>query len=65
MHCPRCSSTNYRTNGTTKKGTVRYFCKDCKKSWSKNPIGRPPNGLIAQTPAESQKAYRERKKKSF
>lgn len=64
MQCPKCSSTNYRTNGKTRKGTTRYYCKDCRKSWCKTPVGRPSLGLVAMTNAEKQKAYRERKKSS-
>lgn len=59
--CPKCGSKNTRTNGKTKKGTVRYLCKDCHKSWSKNPIGRPPKGLVAMTNAERQKLFRDKK----
>ena len=61
MQCPKCSSTNYRTNGKTPKGTIRYFCKDCRKSWSDRAIGRPPRELVAMTNAERQTLYRQKK----
>ena len=41
MKCPRCNSSKYTLNGTTKKGTVRYRCKECQKTWSNAKIGRP------------------------
>ncbi|MDJ0577380.1 MAG: hypothetical protein QNJ65_19745 [Xenococcaceae cyanobacterium MO_234.B1] len=62
LKCPRCSSEKIRTNGTTKTGTTRYRCKDCHKSWSQRPIGRPPKGLVAMTNAERQKLHRQRKR---
>lgn len=31
--CPKCGSTDYRTNGTNRKGNIRYRCK-CGKTWS-------------------------------
>lgn len=62
QQCPRCTSKNYRTNGTTKKGTVRYLCKDCHKSWSDRSIGRPTIGLVPMTNAERQKKHREKLK---
>ena len=60
--CPKCESQKFRLNGTTKKGTVRYRCQDCGKSWSDRPIGRPLKGAIAMTNAERQRRYRQKKK---
>lgn len=34
--CPHCGSANYKKHGFTEKGMQRYFCKDCKKSFSEN-----------------------------
>lgn len=31
--CPRCSSTHYKRNGYTKKGSTRYRCLGCGKSF--------------------------------
>lgn len=31
--CPRCKQTRYKRNGYTKKGSVRYRCLNCGKSF--------------------------------
>lgn len=36
MECPKCKKENYRRNGKRKDGEQRYFCKNCKKTYSKH-----------------------------
>ena len=62
MKCPRCNSNNYRIGGSTPKGTIRYRCKDCDKTWSDRPIGRPTVGDVAMTDAERQRRSRAKRK---
>ena len=50
------------TNGKTAKGTTRYRCKECNKTWSDRSIGKPPQGLTAMTNAEKPKKFRDKNK---
>ena len=34
ISCPHCASNNYVKNGITKSKRQKYYCKDCKKSFS-------------------------------
>lgn len=33
ISCPSCKATNLKKNGRSSKGTQRYLCKSCKKSF--------------------------------
>ena len=65
MKCPKCNSTSYRKNGTTPKGTTRYRCNDCGKTWSDRPNGRPTIGDLPMTAAERKRRSRAKQKQSL
>ncbi len=33
LECPKCNGRDIVKNGHSKKGTQRYFCKKCKRSF--------------------------------
>lgn len=60
--CPRCYSSAIRKHGLTKRGTPRYKCIDCFKTFTGTKLGRPPQGIRAMTNAERQKKHRNKKR---
>ena len=40
--CPKCKSTNFRKDGKV-KSKQRYLCKDCKRRFTVEQIGKPNN----------------------
>lgn len=48
--CPNCNATNIGLAGFTNCGFQIYLCKDCKKRFTLNPLGRP---LVGDKPLTS------------
>jgi hypothetical protein len=63
MNCPRCNSNKFRISGFTKVGSPRYRCRDCDKTWSDKPVGRPPLGEETMSNSEYQRRFLAKRKK--
>lgn len=66
MKCPKCGSENTRYCETLESGSVRYYCRDCKKKWTPNRKRSGTKYLLGRklTNAEKQKRFQAKKRRS-